>query len=84
MFLFLLVPTHPVLPGEGEGEGEGVREGPVKRDKKWVHMDEVEREKMEWMKDLPPPPTAGDNKVSPLMLLYPIRYINLYNLHTKF
>ena len=54
-------------PGEGEGEG------PVKRDKKWVHMDDVEREKMEWMKDLPPPPTAGDNKVSRLMLPNPIR-----------
>ena len=54
-------------PGEDEGEG------PVKRDKKWVHMDDVEREKMEWMKDLPPPPTAGDNKVGRLMLPNPIR-----------
>jgi len=45
----------------------------VKRDKKWVHMDDVEREKMEWMKDLPPPPTAGDNKVGRLMLPNPIR-----------
>ncbi|KAI0237577.1 RNA polymerase II-associated protein 1 [Lamellibrachia satsuma] len=34
---------------------------PVKRDKTWMHMDDVEAEKMQWMKDLPPP-TAGDNK----------------------
>ena len=41
---------------------------PVKRDKTWVHMDDVEADKMRWMKDLPPPPTA-DNKVSLLFLL---------------
>ena len=40
----------------------------MKPDKTWVHMDEVEADKMRWMKDLPPPPTA-DNKVSILFLL---------------
>ncbi|KAK7104068.1 hypothetical protein V1264_018842 [Littorina saxatilis] len=34
---------------------------PLKESKKWVHMDKVEYDKLEWMKDLPPP-SADDTK----------------------
>ena len=37
-------------------------EVPVKVEKDWVHMDKIEYEKLEWMKDLPKP-QAGDSKV---------------------
>ena len=37
---------------------------PVKPSKEWMHMDTVETEKLEWIKDLPPPPSAGDSGVS--------------------
>ncbi|GFR83261.1 RNA polymerase II-associated protein 1 [Elysia marginata] len=33
---------------------------PLKPSKKWVHMDTLEPEKLEWIKDLPPPPSADD------------------------
>ena len=36
---------------------------PVTVDKDWVHMDKMEYDKLEWMKDLPPP-SAGDHEVS--------------------
>ncbi|KAL3875002.1 hypothetical protein ACJMK2_037944 [Sinanodonta woodiana] len=32
---------------------------PVEVDKKWVHMGKVEYNKLEWMKDLPPPSAPG-------------------------
>ena len=35
---------------------------PMKVEKDWVHMDKVEYDKLEWMKDLPKP-TAGDTEV---------------------
>ena len=28
---------------------------PIEIDSRWLHMDKVEREKLEWMKDLPKP-----------------------------
>ena len=28
---------------------------PIEIDSKWVHMNNIEREKLEWMKDLPKP-----------------------------
>ena len=28
---------------------------PIELDSRWVHMDNIEREKLEWMKDLPKP-----------------------------
>ncbi|RUS73549.1 hypothetical protein EGW08_018690 [Elysia chlorotica] len=33
---------------------------PVRPSKEWVHMDTVETEKLEWIKDLPPPPSSED------------------------
>ena len=36
------------------------KELPIKPTKKWPHMDRVEPEKLEWMKDLPPPPKADN------------------------
>ena len=42
-----------VLPEAVPMEGAG----------KWVHMNKVEYDKLEWMKDLPPP-SADDTKVS--------------------
>jgi hypothetical protein len=38
---------------------------PLKPEKDWLHMDQIEHEKLAWMKDLPPP-AAGDNKVQAL------------------
>jgi len=35
---------------------------PIKPSRDWLHMDQVESEKLAWMKDLPAP-SAGDNKV---------------------
>lgn len=35
---------------------------PVKPHKDWVHMDKLEPEKLEWMRDLPPPRKKGTNK----------------------
>lgn len=35
---------------------------PVKPHKDWVHMDKLEPEKLEWMKDLPPPRKKGTNE----------------------
>ena len=35
---------------------------PVKPRGEWIHMDQVETEKLAWMKDLPTP-TTSDNKV---------------------
>lgn len=37
---------------------------PVKPQKEWVHMDKLEPEKLEWMKDLPPPRKKGTEKVN--------------------
>lgn len=36
---------------------------PVKPKKEWVHMDNVEFEKLEWMKDLPSPRQKKTKKV---------------------
>ncbi|KAM9777625.1 RNA polymerase II-associated protein 1 [Neosynchiropus ocellatus] len=35
---------------------------PVKPQKEWVHMDKMEPEKLEWMRDLPAPRKRGTNK----------------------
>ncbi|RVE57278.1 hypothetical protein OJAV_G00214540 [Oryzias javanicus] len=35
---------------------------PVKPQKEWIHMDKLEPEKLEWMKDLPPPRKKGTEK----------------------
>ena len=40
----------------------------MKVEKDWVHMDKVEFDKLEWMKDLPKP-TAGDTEVFILLAL---------------
>ncbi|XP_055015783.1 RNA polymerase II-associated protein 1 isoform X2 [Boleophthalmus pectinirostris] len=49
---------------EMEPEQEPVTEAdlPVKPDKNWVHMDKLEPEKLEWMRDLPPPRKKETNK----------------------
>lgn len=36
---------------------------PVKPKKEWIHMDNVEFEKLEWMKDLPSPRQKKTKKV---------------------
>lgn len=36
---------------------------PVKPQKDWVHMDKLEPEKLEWMRDLPPPRRKGTKEV---------------------
>lgn len=36
---------------------------PVRPQKDWVHMDKVEPEKLEWMRDLPAPRKKGTKKV---------------------
>lgn len=35
----------------------------LKPQKEWVHMDKLEPEKLEWMRDLPAPRKKGTNKV---------------------
>lgn len=35
---------------------------PVKPQKEWVHMSKLEPEKLEWMRDLPPPRRKGTKK----------------------
>ncbi|XP_055086988.1 RNA polymerase II-associated protein 1 [Periophthalmus magnuspinnatus] len=49
---------------EMEPEQEPATEAdlPVKPHKDWVHMDKLEPEKLEWMRDLPPPRKKGTNK----------------------
>ena len=42
---------------------------PVEVKKDWVHMDTVEYDKLEWMKDLPQP-TADSAKVNIVFLLF--------------
>lgn len=37
---------------------------PLKPRKEWVHMNVLEAEKLEWMKDLPTPRKKGTKKVS--------------------
>lgn len=39
---------------------------PIEVDSQWVHMDKIEYEKLEWMKDLPQPSVqrTGDDTVS--------------------
>ena len=37
---------------------------PIELSEKWAHMDRVEPEKLEWTKDLPPPPKADSTAVS--------------------
>lgn len=36
---------------------------PVKPQKEWVHMDKLEPEKLEWLRDLPEPRRKGTKKV---------------------
>lgn len=36
---------------------------PVKPQKEWVHMDKMEPEKLEWLRDLPEPRRKGTKKV---------------------
>ena len=52
----------------------------MKVEKDWVHMDKVEYEKLEWMKDLPKP-QAGDSQVSLTLklLISTTRVIGLHN-----
>lgn len=40
-----------------------VEDLPVKPQKDWVHMDKLELEKLEWMRDLPSPRKRGTKKV---------------------
>ncbi|KAK7904347.1 hypothetical protein WMY93_016954 [Mugilogobius chulae] len=49
---------------EMEPEEKPVSEAdlPVKLHKDWVHMDKLEPEKLEWMRDLPPPRKKGTNQ----------------------
>lgn len=49
------------LKSERKEEKETV-ELPMKVEKDWVHMNKIEYDKLEWMKDLPKP-TAGDTEV---------------------
>lgn len=37
---------------------------PVKPQKEWLHMDKLEPEKLEWLRDLPPPRRRGTKRVS--------------------
>ena len=32
---------------------------PIEVNSRWIHMDKIEQEKLEWMKDLPKPPTIN-------------------------
>lgn len=43
---------------------------PVKPQKEWVHMDKLEPEKLEWMKDLPAPRKKGTKMVRLLKRLH--------------
>ena len=36
---------------------------PVKPKEEWVHFDQVEGDKLSWMKALPPPPKPDDTQV---------------------
>lgn len=36
---------------------------PMRPQKDWVHMDKLEPEKLEWMRDLPSPRKKGTEKV---------------------
>ena len=38
---------------------EGKEKLPVKPDKRWVHMDKIEYEKISWMKEMPAPKAAN-------------------------
>lgn len=40
-----------------------VEDLPVKPQKEWVHMDKLEPEKLEWMRDLPAPRRKGTKTV---------------------
>lgn len=42
---------------------------PVKPRKEWIHMDNVEFEKLEWMKDLPSPRQKKTKKVGKQKLI---------------
>ncbi|KAK2826025.1 hypothetical protein Q5P01_020239 [Channa striata] len=64
-------PQEAEMEVEVEGEGEEelppppammVDVVPVKTQKEWVHMDKLEPEKLEWMKDLPTPRRKGTTK----------------------
>uniref|UniRef100_A0AAV2JEN9 Tyrosine-protein kinase receptor n=1 Tax=Knipowitschia caucasica TaxID=637954 RepID=A0AAV2JEN9_KNICA len=54
--------TLPDVDVEMEPEQQPEAEPPLKPHKDWVHMDKVEPEKLEWMRDLPPPRKKGTNK----------------------
>ncbi len=43
---------------------------PVKPQKEWVHMNKLEPEKLEWMRDLPAPRRKGTKKVWRYFLKY--------------
>uniref|UniRef100_A0A3Q3AD92 RNA polymerase II associated protein 1 n=1 Tax=Kryptolebias marmoratus TaxID=37003 RepID=A0A3Q3AD92_KRYMA len=43
-------------------EAEDAEDLPVKPQKEWVHMDKLEHEKLEWMRDLPSPRKKGTKK----------------------
>jgi len=38
---------------------------PVKPEKQWVHMGQLEPDKLEWTRDLPAPKRQGTKKVGP-------------------
>ena len=44
-------------------------EPPIDVDSKWINMNKVEHDKLEWMKDLPPP-SAGHTEVTRLYMLF--------------
>ncbi|KAF7201753.1 RNA polymerase II-associated protein 1 isoform X2 [Nothobranchius furzeri] len=56
------VPSQEVEMEEEEKPAVTVKNLPVKPQREWVHMDKLEPEKLEWMRDLPSPRKKGTKK----------------------
>jgi len=59
---------------------------PIELDSRWVHMDNIEHEKLEWIKDLPKPSaqrTVNDS-VRKILFVYSYQYKEMTNLSCIF
>jgi hypothetical protein len=60
-------PSHPTPPESAKPPKPiKLEDLPVKPKKGWVHMDKIEYDKLEWMKDLPPPKSGDKHSGKPV------------------
>lgn len=58
---------------------------PIEVDSRWIHMNNIENEKLEWMKDLPKPSAqrTADDSVGKILLINDFIFFFLFHLEFR-